>query len=700
MPDSDYEAKKRRESARQLAESAKGREIGSLPAVAKPRRKSSCARNFRRFCEVYFPLTFTLRFSDDHLKVISQIEESVLRGGKFATAMPRGSGKTSLAEVACIWATLYGHREFVALIGSCKDHADQMIDSIKSELEANDLLQGDFPEAVYPIARLEGISHRCNGQTCEGKRTHIGWTADQIVLPTIQGSKASGAIIQVAGISGRIRGMKFKRPDGKSVRPDLVVVDDPQTDESARSMSQCERNERILAGAILGLAGPGRKIAGIMPCTVICQGDMADRFLDRTLHPEWNGTRTKLLYSFPTNEKLWEEYARIRQDPTRALAGDRLGAERDATEFYQANRAAMDEGAVVAWPERYDPGEISALQNAMNVKIERPAAFHAEMQNEPLSEVESRTDDLTPDQVAGRFNRLPRGLVALPCTRVTAMIDVQASLLFYVVAAWEDDFTGYVLDYGTYPEQKEPYFTLGSARTTLETEIRGAGLEGRLQAGLQRLTDALLSRQWQREDQASMKVDRCLIDANWGDSTAIVDAVCARSAYSGVLMPSHGKYVGASSVPMHEYAKKPGEKLGQNWLIPAKRPNRLARYVIYDTNSWKSFVLARLSTAVGDRGALTLFGDRSGEHRMFADHLCSEFRVRTTGRGREVDEWRHRPGRPENHFWDCLVGCAVGASIQGAGLPQTQNHAPRPVKRQKMSDLARQKRLGMHHPRF
>ena len=73
--------------------------------------------------------------------------------------------------------------------------------------------------------------------------------------------------------------MKYKRADGQTVRPSLVVLDDPQTDESARSLSQCATRESILAGAILGLAGPGKKISGIMPCTVIRPGDMADNIL-------------------------------------------------------------------------------------------------------------------------------------------------------------------------------------------------------------------------------------------------------------------------------------------------------------------------------------------------------------------------------------------------------------------------------------
>jgi hypothetical protein len=396
--------RKRRESAEIFAS---GRDIGDLPAVVDPVRKSLCEESFREFCDSYFPRTFALEWSDDHLRVIGQIEDSVLRGGLFATAMPRGSGKTTLAEIACIWAVLYGHRDFVALIGSDEGHAAQMLDSIKTELDGNEALLEDFPEAVYPIAKLEGISNRCNGQTFKGERTHIGWSAKEVVLPTIPDSLASGAIIKVCGITGGLRGMKFKRPDGRTARPSLVILDDPQTDESARSPSQCATRERILAGAVLGLAGPGKKIAGIMPCTVISPGDMADAILDRDKHPDWNGTRTRMVYSFPSNEKLWEEYGRIRADGLRAEDGGKA-----ATEFYAAHRDEMDAGAKVAWPARFNHDELSAIQHAMNLRFRDERAFWSEYQNQPLPEEESR-DDLDPDQIASKVNRHRKGLVPL-----------------------------------------------------------------------------------------------------------------------------------------------------------------------------------------------------------------------------------------------------------------------------------------------
>jgi hypothetical protein len=680
---------------RAMAEISKaGRDIGSPPAVVDQGRKDEAERSFRLFCESYCPRTFDLAWSDDHLRVIKQIEESVLRGGLFATAMPRGSGKTTLAEIACVWAVLYGHRNFVALIGSDEGHALQMLESIKTELEANELLAEDFPEAIYPILKLEGIAHRCNGQLCNGQRTQIGWTAEEVVLPTVAGSKASGAIVKVRGITAGVRGMKFKRPDGRTVRPSLVVIDDPQTDGSARSPSQCATRERILAGAVLGLAGPGKKISGIMPCTVIYPNDMADNILKRDKHPEWNGTRTKMVYLFPENTKLWDEYVRIRADSLRAENGGR-----EATEFYAANREAMDAGSMVAWAARFNYDELSAIQHAMNLKMRDERAFFAEYQNEPLPEEDSRPDDLSPDQIAAKLSGHQRGVVPIGCNRLTAFIDVQASMLFYVVAAWEDDFTGYVIDYGSFPDQKRAYFTLHDSKITLAKAVKATGLEGQIYGGLEALTESLLGRSWDRDDGASLKVERCLIDANWGSSTDTIYKFCRQSSFAGIVMPSHGKYVGASSIPMREYNRRPGDKTGLNWRLPSTQGKRVVRYAIYDTNFWKSFVHARLAVAMGDKGCLSFFGSKSETHRMIADHLISEYRIRTEGRGRTVDEWKHRPERPDNHWLDCLVGCAVGASMQGAVLFEsgaTQSAVQKP-KQVSFSEIQRLRRIERRH---
>ena len=664
---SGYELHRERARQRNAQLSLSGRDIGELPEVADPARKAACRSDFRTFCERYFPQTFRLAWSDDHLRVIGRIENAVLEGGLFAMAMPRGSGKTSLCETACLWSLLYGHREFVALIGSDEEHAASMLESIKAELENNDLLLDDFPEVCFPIRSLEGIHQRAGGQLQMGKQTHIGWTAREIVLPSVAGSPASGAVVRVGGITGRIRGMKHKRPDGASIRPSLVLIDDPQTDESARSPSQCANRERILAGAVLGLAGPGRKIAGLMTLTVVRQDDLADRLLDREKHQEWQGERTRMVYAFPMNQPLWDRYAKLRAEGLKSGSGLR-----DATAFYLEHRRAMDEGSRVAWEARFNHDEASALQHAMNLRLQDEAAFHAEYQNDPLPEATALDDELlTAEAIAAKTNGMPRGELPIGTSHLTAFVDVQAKCLFWCVVAWEDDFSGTVVDYGTEPDQKFPAgtaWTLRDVKRTLSAASPRAGLEGSLYAGLERVTEHLVAREWRRDDGAMVRVSRLLVDANWGSSTDVVYQFCRETKHAGTVMPSHGRYVGASSVPFSDYKRRRGERVGLNWRIPTVSGKRAVRHVTFDTNFWKSFVHARLAVPHGDPGSLSLFGRDSRAHEVFAAHLTSEYRVKTEGRGRVVDEWKLRLAGADNHWLDCLVGCAVAASMEGSVL--------------------------------
>ena len=547
----------------------------------------------------------------------------------------------------------------------------------------NEHLAADFPEVCYPISCLEGIANRCAGQLYKGERTRITWTANEIVLPTIRGAASSGVLVRVAGITGRIRGMKYKKPDGRTIRPEFVVIDDPQTSESAGSLEQTRKRVRVLAGDILGLAGPGRKISGIMPCTVIRPGDMAEQILDKSRHPEWNGERCKMLYQMPSNEELWAKYADLRADELRER-----GTFAKATEFYRRHREEMDAGAVVSWPARFNYDELSAVQHAMDLKLTDEAAFWAEYQNDPLPEDLGTEEQLTVDGIVGRLNGFSQREIPVWATHVTMFVDVQKTLLFYTVCAWSDEFTGVVVDYGAWPDQRRRYFSLSDANPTLQSKHPRTGLEGCLYAGLKELTERYLGMEFTRDDGAAMRIERCLVDANWGQSTEIVYQFCRESSYANVILPSHGKYIGASSKPMSEYKRTAGDRVGHNWRIPNIRGKRAVRHVVFDTNYWKSFVASRLLTSPGDRGAVTLWGRSQEAHVLFAEHLTAEYRVKTEGRGRKVEEWKMRPEAHDNHWFDCMVGNAVAASMCGCVLDGTDQRVKKKERpKVKLSEL-------------
>ena len=135
------------------------------------------------------------------------------------------------------------------------------------------------------------------------------------------------------------------------------------------------------------------------------------------------------------------------------------------------------------------------------------------------------------------------------------------------------------------------------------------------------------------------------------------------------MMPSRGQGITAGQRPISDYDRKRGDRIGYHWWVPKPKGRRLLRHLSIDTNFWKSFILARLSTAMGDPGCLSLYGHAKREHDLFSEHLTSEFYVRTSAQGRTVDEWKLKPGRTENHWFDCLVACAAAASMEGASLP-------------------------------
>ncbi|MFO0828014.1 MAG: terminase gpA endonuclease subunit [Phycisphaerales bacterium] len=158
-----------------------------------------------------------------------------------------------------------------------------------------------------------------------------------------------------------------------------------------------------------------------------------------------------------------------------------------------------------------------------------------------------------------------------------------------------------------------------------------------------------------------------------------------------MLYPTHDRYVGASSVQFADYRRQRGDQVGLHWRIPASTGRRAVRYVLYDTNWWKSFVADRLRAPVGDRASLSLWSAPREQHQMLAEHVTAEQRVPVEARGRRVDEWRLKQPNLDNHLFDCLVGSAVAASMSGVQLAVGDGAAP--VRRRiRLSELQARKR--------
>lgn len=646
-------------------------DIGQIPDVVDPARRERCRGDLFEFLITYFPQSTGLSpFSDDHRRVIARIQSCILEGGRFVNAVYRGFAKTTISENSSIWAVLFGHRKFVAVFGADAPSAERIIGSLKMEFATNELLLEDFPEITYAIAKLENKPQRCKSQTFEGNPTFIEWTASTIVLPMIPGAAGAGSILTCHGITGASRGLKHKRADGSQLRPDLVILDDPQTDESASTTLQVGKRLDVIRKSILKLGGHRGSIAVVMNATVIRPDDVVDQLLDSKRNPSWQGERIAMIRTWSkVHETLWlDEYARIRNTYDADTPGDQKRAHKAATEFYASHRAEMDEGCLVSWAECYDKdAELSAIQHAYNALIDDGAdVFASEFQNRPAAkEAASDLRIASPSEIAKRVSGLPRGVVPLNTSKIVAYIDVQASLLYYAVAAVTENFTATIIDYGSWPDQKRSHFIMREATKTLQKATGATSVPGAVRAGLDRLTTDLFGREWKREDEVPLRLNFMLIDS--GFETAQIYEFCRRSPHAGAMLPAKGVGLSAANKPIVEYQRKRGERIGNHWML-TMAGNRLNRYILIDVNYFKAFVHERFATPIGDAGAWTLFGKPGDDHRMFSEHMHAETATKTEGRGRVVYEFKIKPSRPDNHLGDCVTGCAAAASILGANL--------------------------------
>ena len=671
----DYAEARRRESLRQRAKTKAGQDIAPIPDVADWPRREATRQDLRLFCEKYFAAAFPWPWSPAHLTAIDILQTTITKGGLFAYAMFRGGGKTTLGRVASLWALLGDHAPFVCAIGASERQALRLLLApVKTAILANDILLADFPEAVYPLRALENSSKRQLQQHVGGHLTHVRWEPDRVVFPTLapqhlppsfrqrglERGAASGAVLSVTSLDANFRGQQHTRPDGTVIRPAFVYLDDPQTRESARSAFQTETRHELIHGDVLYLAGPGRMVSSVVLCTKIYKDDLTDRLLDPERSPDWQSQCTRFLISFPTDMELWAANAETRR--TRGTAA--------AARHYRKHRKAMDAGAEVAWPACYDRRtQVSALQYAMDLYWRNPAAFWAEYQNEP--QYEQLTEEvLTARDVLAKLNGRHRSTIPIEAPHLTAFIDVHDRLLFYTVVAWTDALTGYIVDYGTFPQQNRSWFEMRNATRILTKHYRGRSVDAAIHAGLEQLARQLLMTDWPRGPAGqggSARINRLLVDIGYRPD--IVAAVKHRLG-GDTLQLYRGVGLGAKNRPISEYRRKPGERYGHHWYMPNVRATSEFPHVAADVNYWKTWLHRALAAPAGEPGNITLWGRQAKPHELLAEHIAnSETWVETMGHGRTVHEWSPRPNRPDNHWLDCLVGCAVAASTLGCQTP-------------------------------
>lgn len=295
--------------------------------------------------------------------------------------MARGEGKTSYTEGIGGEAISTGLRKYIFIISESGDAAKDILQDILRLFESEPYAT-DYPDISVPYRLKNGVSKR--RQTYRGRDTQLSWNSRRIYLPVLVGPDGktpvptSGSVIQSVGIKGGIRGKKRG-----TLRPDMVFLDDLQTEEDAENPARVSKLLKLIRGGVMNLGGK-RKLAVLATATIIEPDDLAEQL---AADKAWKTTKYCAIITWPKDYEsdpeggLWAQYFDLFDDENA-----REVSHRGSLDFYRKHRKAMDEGAVVFNPKRFHraDGHISALQKFMDKLHEiGRAAFDAEYQNQP-----------------------------------------------------------------------------------------------------------------------------------------------------------------------------------------------------------------------------------------------------------------------------------------------------------------------------
>ena len=657
--------------------------------VINPERRYKATESLEYFCKNYMPNEFSLEWADFHRVCAEKMEKSAIEGSNFSLCLPRGSGKSTLATACSLWSVLCGHNQFSVYVAATANASTTRLAAMKTMLRFNPLLLEDFPEMIAPICFTEGESRKASGQRFNGQTTEIQFDANKIVFATLQGATDiypwmadfninMGCVMDFASIEGAIRGKSHARPDGNVIRPDFVCLDDPQTRQSAASPAQCKKRLDIIQGDLQYLGSAERHCGIVVPTTIIYEDDLSHTLVNHEKCPEFKGVVYGVINHLPfenvddkTAEEL-EDMWLVQYDEKRRY--DLLNGTRTATDFYIANQAKMDSTTEATWPVRFneDKGEVSAIQSAMNSYLQDQQAFFCELQNRPLPLLETSRVPLTADDLIAKGVNIPRGKALSDSDLLVAFVDISMNVLWYTVMCFnKDTYRAHVVEYGAFPEQGRPYFTLSNLKKTIPDTYPDSEYSVALTKALDELTTSLLAKPYITEGGRTVSIDLIGVDAGWGTHTQTVYDWIKRSYNRKFLMPCKGVGSTPTRRPLVDPEKKREARsnLEGQWKF-AK--NQLGiNLMLWDVNLWKTRTDDAFRLANESKSAFSIYNamenGRRPNHLMFCEQITAEDCVKVEAQGRSIDMWSCKPNK-DNHFFDCVVGCFMLAHVKGASL--------------------------------
>jgi hypothetical protein len=653
----------------------------TIPECKNPKRRELCLDDPERFLPTYMPKKFTVSLGRLHTRMIAAIHDRAITGGKKAIAAPRSKGKSTIVKGMNVYLVAKQLVRFIVPICATRALAGRIYSDFRREWGTNDLLYEDFPEICAPVRALEGAMQRAGKQHVDGKLTYINWSStDFLRLPRVPGdandylksmglewSPYGGIKMTFLGFDTAFRGLNID-----DERPDYLLIDDPETRESAKHQGQIDDRIEIIERDIEGLEGGDKPIAMTMVTTVQNTYCLSAQFTDVERRSAWEGERYGLIDKWPDRLDMWDDYIALRK--AGQVKGDRHGTE--AVAFYLANREAMDADAIML-AENFkaiklkDGTEVvhSALQEAYNkIADTNLSAFNSEYQNNPDPEDESEKTDLTSAIVVSRLSGHSRAEIPAAAEFTFIGMDIGKYKSHWVKIAVNRDAVLWITDYGT----AETYgLSKHSQDKTVEAALL-AMLEGFAESEACTESPPLL---W--------LTDSGYFPQPVYDFSLASDLPCYASKGVDVEKFTQKKQSDEYRPFLEAYAHQiTDDKLRKIWL-----------YVI-NGEYWKNwgqerFLIEPFIDETRIPGSVALFDPPHGDkkyHLQFGRHMVSESRELVP-----VDKKHNKPvwivhDKANNHFLDAYALACAAAGCAGIRILPTE---PQPVS-QKIQQPKRQ----------
>jgi hypothetical protein len=628
-----------------------------IPDCVDPARREACLADPERFLRTYFAGNYRLGFGRDHRFMIESFVDCARSRRWQAVAAPRGRGKSEIVKGILVYIVLAGLVRFPLAVAATTDLASRLYVDFKRKLAQNELLLADFPEVCFPVRALEGAPQRASKQHVDGKLTNIIWTGDYVRLPTVENSPYGGVKMTYYGLDAAFRGANI---DGD--RPDFVIIDDPETRESAKSLGQIADREAILEQDIVGLKSQESNIAIVVLTTCQNRYSLSYRLTDPKQKPAFNGRRFGMVATWPTNMEQWQTYIAMRHADQ--AAGDPNGM--SAVAYYLEHRSEMDAGAEMLSDHYVDvtlddgtPVVHSALQQAFNqIGNTSMEAYFTEYQNDPPAEEAIETVGLTAARVQSRISQYPQR----ECSSATELrvigIDLGKFNSHWVDTAWEGAAIGSVVDYGV----------METHGLTAESDAKAVELA--ILASLEVWADEIVA-----------PVNPLLVLIDSGTFTEAVYEFCRRRGRP--FFPAKGWADSRFHMPQQQDHKQPFLEAWAHFMPQD-------RVWLYNVNTewWKRWTHQRFLTATyddaGNRndGSLALFdplADRK-RHLSYAHHITAEEEQLVPVHGKEMKRVWFVKNR-NNHWLDATALACAGAGCCGVRLVSVQQQEAKPIER-------------------